>query len=324
MPAACCTLLWLKNERLPAKQTLQRIDLTHPQYLQTLVENRRIFNLQNCELNIFESYKQAWKVPLTFSDFVITSMVRGKKVMHLFDKPGFDYLPGETVIVPANETMVIDFPEAEAENPSQCIALAVDASYIKGTLEYLNEYYNSDAMAAHEWRLQFNQYHFDNDTDVTDLINKLIRVCSSNERSKNIYADLNLKELLIRLVQSQHLQQVSLEAASNGNQARLHYLLRYIQDNITEKIFVDTLCRKAYLSRNAFFKLFKEQFGLTPVDYINHERVKLAKQLLSSNSQTITQVALQCGFTDVNYFVRIFKKVEGITPGNYQRCIREN
>lgn len=309
---------------MPAKQTLQRIDLTHPKYLQTLVENRRIFNLQNCELNIFESYKQAWKVPLTFSDFVITSMVRGKKVMHLFDKPGFDYLPGETVIVPANETMVIDFPEAEAENPSQCIALAVDASYIKGTLEYLNEYYNSDSTAAHEWRLQFNQYHFDNDTDVTDLINKLIRVCSSHERSKNIYADLNLKELLIRLVQSQHLQQVSLEAASNGNQARLHFLLRYIQDNITEKIFVDTLCRKAYLSRNAFFKLFKEQFGLTPVDYINHERVKLAKQLLSSNSQTITQVALQCGFADVNYFVRIFKKVEGITPGNYQRCIREN
>ena len=309
---------------LPAKQTLQRIDLTHPKYLQTLVENRRIFNLQNCELNVFESYKQAYRVPLTFSDFVITSMVRGKKIMHLFDKPGFDYLPGETVIVPANETMVIDFPEAEPENPSQCIALAVDAAYINNTVNYLNEFYNSEASPQHEWKLQFNQYHFDNDTEVTGLINKLMRVCSSADRTKNIYADLNLKELLIRLVQSQYLQQVSAETNSNTNNTRLHYMLHYIHENITEKILVNTLCRKAYLSRNAFFKLFKEQFGVTPLEYINHERIKLAKQLLASSNQSITQTGLQCGFTDVNYFVRIFRKIEGITPGNYQKCVKES
>jgi len=314
---------YAKNSQLPAKQTLQRIDLTHPKYLHTLVENRRIFNLQNCELNVFESYKQAYRVPLTFSDFVITSMVRGKKIMHLFDKPGFDYLPGETVIVPANETMVIDFPEAEPENPSQCIALAVDAAYINNTIQYLNEFYNSGAAPQHEWKLQFNQYHFDNDTEVTGLINKLMRVCSSADRTKNIYADLNLKELLIRLVQSQYLQQVRTETASNTNHTRLNYMLHYINENITEKILVNTLCRKAYLSRNAFFKLFKEQFGVTPLEYINHERIKLAKQLLAGGNQSITQTGLQCGFTDVNYFVRTFRKIEGITPGSYQKCLRQ-
>jgi len=309
---------------LSAAHHLQRIDLTHPKYLQTLVENRRIFNLHNCELNVFESYKQAYRVPLTFSDFVITSMVRGKKIMHLFDKPAFDYLPGETVIVPANETMVIDFPEAEPENPSQCIALAVDAVYINNTINYLDEFYNSDAAPQHAWKLQFNQYHFDNDTEVTGLINKLMRVCSSTDRTKNIYADLNLKELLIRLIQSQYLQQVSTETESNSNHTRLHYMLHYIHENIAEKILVNTLCRKAYLSRNAFFKLFKEQFGLTPLEYINHERIKLAKQLLNSTNQSVTETGLQCGFTDVNYFVRTFRKIEGITPGHYQKCLRQD
>lgn len=309
---------------MSAAHHLQRIDLTHPKYLQTLVENRRIFNLHNCELNVFESYKQAYRVPLTFSDFVITSMVRGKKIMHLFDKPAFDYLPGETVIVPANETMVIDFPEAEPENPSQCIALAVDAVYINNTINYLDEFYNSDAAPQHAWKLQFNQYHFDNDTEVTGLINKLMRVCSSTDRTKNIYADLNLKELLIRLIQSQYLQQVSTETESNSNHTRLHYMLHYIHENIAEKILVNTLCRKAYLSRNAFFKLFKEQFGLTPLEYINHERIKLAKQLLNSTNQSVTETGLQCGFTDVNYFVRTFRKIEGITPGHYQKCLRQD
>lgn len=306
---------------MPSNNKLEKIDLTNPKYLQTLVENRRIFNLKNCELNIFESYQETYRVPLTFNDFVVTSMVRGKKIMHLFNEPAFEYLPGETVIVPANETMVIDFPEAEAANPTQCIALAVDSQYVNNTVNYLNEHYNSNRDETYNWQLQFNQYHFDNDTEVTALINKLIRVCSSTDRAKNIYADLNLKELLIRLVQSQHLEQVSTEAGANNNKGRHQFVLHYIHQNLTQKIQVNELCRKAYLSRNNFFKWFKEQFGITPLDYVNNERIKLAKQLLAENRHSIAQVSAHCGFSDVNYFVRLFKKIEGITPGAYKGCM---
>lgn len=305
------------------KSLLNKIDLTHPKYLQTLVESRRVFNLKNCELNVFESYQQAFKVPLTFNDMVITSMVRGKKIMHLDSKPAFEYVPGETVILPANETMAIDFPEAEIENPTQCIALAIDASYLDNTLQYLNKYYNSNKEEENTWTIQFNQYHFANDTDITDQINKIIRICSGKDLAKDIYADLNLKELLIRLVQSQHLQQVSLESADKSNATRLHYVLDYIQGHLTEKISIDTLSNKAYLSRNTFFRWFKEQFGITPVEYINRERVKQAKQLLGGR-ESISNIAMQCGFSDVNYFVRLFKKMEGITPGVYQTCAHQS
>ena len=72
-----------------------------------------------------------------------------------------------------------------------------------------------------------------------------------------------------------------------------------------------------------FFKWFREQFGITPLEYINRERLKLAKQLLADKKNSISSVSLQCGFNDVNYFVRLFKKAEGITPGMYQQCIKE-
>lgn len=307
---------------MPARNYLQKVDLTHPRYLQTLVENRRIFNLKNCELNIFESYKETYHVPLTFSDFVITSMIRGKKVMHLFDQPAFDYLPGESVIVPAGETMVIDFPEAEASNPTQCIALAVDGHYINDTIDYLNNYYNHND-EKNIWKLQFNQYHFQNDTDVTGLINKIITVCSGSDIAKNIYADLSLKELLIRLLQSQRLQQYSFESDTNSNESRLHYVLNYIKENISEKIAVDTLSKKVYLSRNVFFKWFKEQFGLSPVEYINNERIKLSKKLLAETNNNLQSVSDICGFSDVNYFTRVFKQVEGITPKAYQSLLHK-
>lgn len=307
---------------MPARNYLQKVDLTHPRYLQTLVENRRIFNLKNCELNIFESYKETYHVPLTFSDFVITSMIRGKKVMHLFDQPAFNYLPGESVIVPAGETMVIDFPEAEAHNPTQCIALAVDGHYINDTIDYLNNYYNNND-EKNIWKLQFNQYHFQNDTDVTGLINKIITVCSGSDIAKNIYADLSLKELLIRLLQSQRLQQYSFESDTNSNESRLHYVLNYIKENISEKIAVDTLSKKVYLSRNVFFKWFKEQFGLSPVEYINNERIKLSKKLLAETNNNLQSVSDICGFSDVNYFTRVFKQVEGITPKAYQSLLHK-
>lgn len=309
---------------MPVKSHLQNVDLTDPAFLQTLVENRRIFNLQHCELNIFESYQQAYQVPLTFSDFVITSMIRGKKVMHLFDQPGFDYLPGETVIVPARETMRIDFPEATPENPTQCIALTVDAQYVNDTVDYLNNYYNSSRDEHNAWTLQFTQYHFSNDTEISDLINKIIRICSSPDRSKNIFADLTLKELLIRLIQCQHLQQVDEEKGDHSNQTRLHYVLNYINEHLSERIAVDVLCRKAYLSRNVFFKWFREQFGISPLEYINAARVRLAKQLLADMRNDIRSVSAQCGFSDVNYFIRVFKKSEGITPGAYQTCVADS
>jgi len=240
--------------------------------------------------------------------------------MHVFDHPPFEYLPGESVILPAHETMVIDFPEADQQNPTQCIALALDSQYIQESLQYLNEQYHKAWDERHDWKLQFNRYHFTNETEITDIINRLIRICSSADLAKNIYADLNLKELLIRLLQSQHMMQVEAEAEHGDNASRLHYVLQYIHEHLTEKILVDLLSRKAYLSRNMFFRWFKEQCGLSPLEYINKERIKLAKQLLADQRSSITCVSQKCGFTDVNYFVRLFKKSEGITPGAYQAC----
>jgi AraC-like DNA-binding protein len=303
------------------RNTPHKIDLTDRKRLQTLLESRRIFNLENCELSIFECYQQSYQLPLIFPDLMITSMIRGKKVIQLSDKPAFDYLPGETVIAAANESMLVDFPDATEQHPAQCTALALDSKYLDKTVDYLNEFYNTAEDERYNWKLGFNQYHFENDNEITELINKLIRICTSNDPGKNIYADLSLKELLIRLIQSQHLADIQ-QHPENINGSRLHFVLNYITENLTEKIAINALCRKAYVSRNSFFKIFKEQLGISPLDYINRERLKLAKQLLVSQNLPIREVALQCGFNDPNYFVRIFRKSEGITPSMYRSACR--
>jgi hypothetical protein len=69
-------------------------------------------------------------VPLKFNDLVVTSMLRGKKVMHLLTIK-FEYLPGETVVIPSVE-MKIDFLKPQKNLP-QCLALAIDQQKINDT-----------------------------------------------------------------------------------------------------------------------------------------------------------------------------------------------
>src|SRR5690606_7678944 len=87
-------------------------DFTSYRQLENHVENRTVYTLKNAELNIFETHLAAEQVHLSFGDPVLASMIKGKKIMHLNGIHSFDFLPGESVILPPGELMKIDFPEA--------------------------------------------------------------------------------------------------------------------------------------------------------------------------------------------------------------------
>jgi AraC-type transcriptional regulator N-terminus len=85
--------------------------------LHSLVENRTVYNLAGFELNVFETHHAAHRVPLRLDGLALTTMLRGKKVMHLPGREAFDYLPGESVVVDKDELMEIDFPDACLSQP---------------------------------------------------------------------------------------------------------------------------------------------------------------------------------------------------------------
>lgn len=297
------------------QHTLNQVSLSKAENLQTLVENRTAYTLERCELNVFETYTKSFKVPLTFNDFVITSMLRGKKVMHLFDKQGFDYMPGQTVIVPPAVTMKIDFPEATDLNPTQCIALAIDNDQIQKTISYLNEFFPKEDSNS-KWFLNYDEYHFYNNEEIAYLINKVIRICSEKSTDKDVLADLTLKELLVRIMQSQNLKTVNDEISVNHNP--LAYVIGYIKANLNEKISIDSLSNKACMSKATFYRLFKRELGVSPNDFILAQKMNKAKELLSRPGNKIAAISYELGFSDSNYFIRAFKKIVGITPGAFQ------
>lgn len=74
--------------------------------------------------------------------------------------------------------------------------------------------------------------------------------------------------------------------------------------------------KPAYIS-----KLYKEQMGEGLLDRINRERISQAKRFIGSGSKSVSDVAGRVGFHDVNAFIRIFKKLEGVTPGTYRESV---
>lgn len=301
---------------------LAGIPLADEQSLKSLVENRTAFTLSRCELNVFQTNRMAEKVPLTFGDFVVTGMLRGKKVMHLPDDPGFDYYPGETVMVPAGVTMNIDFPEADADNPTQCIALAIDHQKIDNTLNLLNERF--PRQDAGNWQLDKRNLHLQNNIDIAKQLNKLISICTDNRQMKDVFADLALQELIVSIIQAQHLRSAMNPEGHKNNKGPLGFITDYIRKNIHEDLRLEELSKKAYMSRASFYRAFKKEYGISPLEFILHEKIKRGKELLSHSGNTVKNVALECGFADVNYFVRLFRKTENVTPKQYQQLILNN
>ena len=92
----------------------------------------------------------------------------------------------------------------------------------------------------------------------------------------------------------------------------------YIDENYTKNISLDDVSKAVNISSYYFSKLFKEEAGVNFIDYLTKKRIDYAKELLEDNKYSIKEVCVMCGYSDPNYFSRIFKKKENVTPSEYR------
>ncbi|MFC7346232.1 helix-turn-helix domain-containing protein [Chryseobacterium zhengzhouense] len=296
------------------KILLETPELKRENQLLHLVENQTKFNLNNCEFSIYETHKAAFDVKLHFETIVFTAMLRGKKHMKLDNKTNyFDYYPGESVLVSPGETMVIDFPEAD-ETPSQCISLSLNPEFIENSLNHLN-YHLPKVDETSRWNIELDEYFLFNNQSLASATNNIMRIAMDDNSQKDIMADFALKELLIRLMQTQARSIVEKNIAKN--KSRIGFAVDYIRKNLHQKLSIESIAKLAYVSKSNFFKMFKDELGTSPNDFILQERINKAKELLASQN-SIKETAYQTGFSDTNYFTRVFKQLVGVTPKNYQ------
>jgi AraC family transcriptional regulator len=281
------------------------------------VENRTIYQLPNAEMNVYETHQQADMVELRFGAPVLAGMITGKKVMHLREN-SFDFFPGESVILPAGELMQIDFPEAGIDTPTQCLALAIEPDFISTIVQNLNDR-NPRTNAHQEWRFADYNFHFNNDEAVNQVISRLIWLSVENNPAKHIFTELALSELIIRLMQTEARYLLTEHTKLYVHQSRLAHTIQYIREHLADPLSIHQLSQKACMSQTNFFRSFKNELGISPVDFINNERITAAKNLLKQAHVGIYDIAASCGFNNVSYFNKMFKRHTGITPTEFRK-----
>lgn len=109
------------------------------------------------------------------------------------------------------------------------------------------------------------------------------------------------------------------ELYSELNTDEFSGIFRYIEQNLDQKISLTDLAEIGCMSIPSMSKKFKERTGLTITQYVNRERIARAQILMKTPSNSLWQIAEITGFTNENYLIRVFKKVTGMTVGEYRR-----
>lgn len=97
-------------------------------------------------------------------------------------------------------------------------------------------------------------------------------------------------------------------------------IIDYIEENLSEPISLSELAEFSGMSKNGIIAMFSRLYGVTPLRYINNARLYRAELLLKNTEKPITELALECGFGDSNYFSRAFKAYRGKTPREYRKA----
>ncbi len=283
--------------------------------LDALVENRTTFTMENVALSLFETHEEAKAVKIRCDTPVLASMVQGRKVMQLGEKPAFNFLPGESIMMPSQEHLTIDFPDAHKNEPTKCLALEIDQSKIREVSDLLNECHpRSD---GRDWGRGNKSFYFRNGLGLTQLIQRLVFLCTEDHASKDMFVGLSVRELLVRLLESearhQELQDSQRRAISPPITAAVAYILNHLEERLT----VDQLSQLACMSSSGFYRAFKGEMGMSPIEFINEERIKLGASLLRQGEHNIQEIALLCGFNSASYFTRMFKRRLGVKPTGF-------
>lgn len=92
----------------------------------------------------------------------------------------------------------------------------------------------------------------------------------------------------------------------------------YIDEHLMEEVSLVDISKYVSVSPQYFSKIFKDEIGVTFVEYVRKERIEIAKTLLREKQYSVKEVCYRIGYNDPNYFSRLFKKLVGVSPTEYK------
>jgi len=155
-----------------------------------------------------------------------------------------------------------------------------------------------------------------NDESLLRCVNRMIHEYFTKEIGFELAIKSQVYDLIVILLRG-YIKKIYNESELKSKMLllqRFKDVIDYIENNFTEKIDLEKLSKIAGFSKGHFCRLFKQITSMSAIDYINNLRINKAFDLLKNSDLNITEIAVSCGFSDSNYFSRIFKNHKKISP----------
>jgi AraC-like DNA-binding protein len=159
--------------------------------------------------------------------------------------------------------------------------------------------------------------------NLTSLCHAMLAENESGQVGKYFMLKSYLIQFLLMLIRETSAPQ----PVQDGYHFENHYksyavnqITAYLDMHYNEKISLDRIAQNMYLSPVYISKIFKEETGESPINYLIKRRLEKAKSLLKQpNPESIKQIAIDVGYEDAYHFSKLFKKYFGISPLHYRR-----
>ena len=177
---------------------------------------------------------------------------------------------------------------------------------------YCELYYVGFEPGSLEMDLSLRMLKLDEDP-FCQLWMKQIHDLISNEQNMSVANSL-LQTLLLRLCKW--------EGERNFTEQRhpaICRAVRFIAEHFREPLNQTMIAEEAGISVSRLDFLFRRDFGITPIEMMIRKRMEYARMLLADPMKNVTEVALMTGYSNMNYFVRAFRKRNGITPAEFRK-----
>lgn len=157
-----------------------------------------------------------------------------------------------------------------------------------------------------------------------DAIETAWQSCCREEAGYEFTIRSALSQLIFLLCSHLSTTQSAPSAQSLRNAERIKTMLQYIHDHYAEEITLAQISKHAMVSESECLRCFQTNIGTSPIQYVKQYRIQKAAELLTTTNQKISDIGNLCGFEDISYFIKTFKKQKGCTPSAYRQQHRSS
>ncbi len=222
------------------------------------------------------------------------------------------------------DTIFINSGAIHSGIPQNCIyeCLVFDISFLKRERSFTNSFLNSLINFEKEIKILYN---YEN-PEVLEIISRIFNIIKEKKTGYDMKI-FGLFYYFLGIIEEKDMftHKINVDHSNKKKILHLKKVLSIIQKKYMYNLTLEDLSSCVNMNTNYFCKFFKELTNKTPMDYLNYYRVECAKEKLKESDLSVTEIAYDCGFNDISYFTKVFKKYNNnLTPREFLKLHKKS